>query len=124
MFFDDILVYRFNLKEHVKHLRTILDILRLNQLFAKKNKCFFEQKQVEYLGHIISVEGVSTDPTKIEAMKHWQLPSTLKSLRGFFGLTGYYRKFIKGYGVISKPLTDMLKKDGSQWSSLTVVAFN
>ena len=124
MFFNDILVYRFNLKEHVKHLRTVLDILRLNQLFAKKNKCFFGQRQVEYLGHIISAEGVSTDPTKIEAMKHWQLPSTLKSLRGFLGLTGYYRKFIKGYGIISKPLTDMLKKDGFQWSSLDVAAFN
>ncbi|KAL4378560.1 hypothetical protein GQ457_02G035680 [Hibiscus cannabinus] len=116
VFFDDILVYSPSMGEHLEQLKKVLDILRANQLFAKKSKCFFGQRQVEYLGHIISARGVSTDPSKVEAMRSWPLPENLKSLRGFLGLTGYYRKFVKGYREISKPLTSMLKKDGFYWT--------
>ena len=111
VFFDDILVYSPDLSQHIYHLQTVLESLRLNRLFAKKSKCFFGQEQIEYLGHIISAAGVATDPAKIEAMLNWPEPKTLKSLRGFLGLTGYYRKFIKNYGIISRPLTNMLKED-------------
>ncbi|KAL4278859.1 hypothetical protein GQ457_03G027370 [Hibiscus cannabinus] len=124
VFFDDILIYSSTMEDHLNHLKTVLDILRAHQLFARKKKCFFAQKQIEYLGHIISANGVATDPSKIEAMARWQLPTTIKSLRGFLGLTRYYRKFIRGYGAISKPLTALLKKDSFKWNEEATQSFN
>ena len=101
VFFDDILVYSKDMKEHLQHVKIVLDILRSNRLYAKKSKCSFGVLQVEYLGHIISGDGVSTDPAKVKAVMDWPIPTTLKSLGGFLGLTGYYRKFVRNYGAIS-----------------------
>nr|GMD87017.1 putative mitochondrial protein [Ipomoea batatas] len=100
-----------SLESHWQHLRDVLVIMRQHQLLAKITKCFFAQKQVEYLGHIISGEGLQTDPAKLEVVVAWPKPLSVKALRGFLGLAGYYRRFIKAYGIISKPLTDLLKKD-------------
>ena len=123
MFFNEILVYSCSLEDHLLHLHKVLATMRANSLFAKRSKCYFEVSKVEYLGHFISKEGVSTDPVKVHAAEQWPLPKTLKQLRGFLGLAGYYRRFVKGYGGIAKPLTNMLKKDNFIWSDAAKQAF-
>ena len=95
-----------------------------NQLYAKESKCSFGKAQIEYLGHLISEQGVETNPDKIECMKQWPIPNSLKFLRGFLGLTSYYRRFSKYYWQISQPLTDLLKKDNFVWSKEAENAFN
>ncbi|GKA21125.1 putative mitochondrial protein [Tanacetum coccineum] len=82
-----------------------------------------ERALLEYLGHVITGEGVATDPSKIKAIKNWPIPSALKQLRRFLGLTGYYRRFIKSYAMISQPLNALLKKNSFQWSNAVEVAF-
>ncbi|XP_027118691.1 uncharacterized protein [Coffea arabica] len=91
VFFDAILIYSPDLQSHVNHLRTMLKILRSHQLYAKMSKCMFAQLKVEYLGHIISYNGVEMDAAKVECIRTWLVPETVKGLRGFLGLTGYYR---------------------------------
>lgn len=113
VFFDDILIYSSTLTDHLMHLKEVLQILRVHKLYAKESKCSFGQQKVEYLGHIISEQGVSTDPSKVQAMAEWPIPQTVKQLRSFLGLTGYYRHFIRNYGAICKPLTTLLQKGTS-----------
>lgn len=107
VFFYDILIYSKNETEHLQHLKEVFELLRANKLYVKINKCDFANSQVEYLGHIFSKEGVAADYRMIQAMKEWPTPSTVKALRGFLGLAGYYKRFVKGYGIISKPLTQL-----------------
>ena len=119
VFFDDILVFSSNFSDHLSHLKTVF-----HQLYAKKSKCVFGCAEVEYLSHIIFGKGVKADPKKTLATQQWPVPQNAKALRGFLGLTGYYRKFIQGFGAIAQPLTNLLKKDGFHWSDITLIAFN
>jgi hypothetical protein len=101
IFMDDILVFSQTLQQYKQHLQEVFDILQQNNLLIKASKCSFAQQQVEYLGHIISAEGVATSPDKVHAIKLWSTPENAKQLRSFLGLAGYYRKFIKDYELIS-----------------------
>ncbi|GKE06788.1 transposon ty3-I gag-pol polyprotein, partial [Tanacetum coccineum] len=123
VFFDDILVYSSSIIKHIAQLRMVLQVMRKNTLFAKKSKCVFGTSKVEYLGHVISGMRVTTDPSKIQAIQDWHVPTNIKQLRGFLGLTGYYRRFVKGYAVISQPLTALLKKNAFKWNLQTQTSF-
>ena len=111
MLFGDILIYSKTWKKHLQHLEQVLTALEENQLYAKKSKCTFGKEEVEYLRHIISKEGVKVDPNKIKAIKECPNPDNISKLRGFLGLIGYYRTFIKNYAHITRPLTNLLKKN-------------
>ncbi|KAJ4816839.1 polyprotein [Rhynchospora pubera] len=123
VFFYDILVYSPDEHTHQIHLTKILELLQNHQLFAKRSKCTFGMKELEYLGHLITHNGIATDPSKVEAMVQWPTPTSVRQLRGFLGLTGYYRRFIKDYGTISKPLTDQLRKNSFKWGEEAQKAF-
>ncbi|WOH05166.1 hypothetical protein DCAR_0624580 [Daucus carota subsp. sativus] len=124
VFFDDILIYSPDLSKHVEHLELVLKKLQDNQLYVKKSKCSFAATSVEYLGHMISADGVSMDHSKVESIRNWPVPGNVKELRGFLGLSGYYRRFIKNYGIIARPLTNLLRKDGFVWNEETSKAFS
>ena len=115
VFFDDILIYNRDLKAHLNHMRAVLEVLRKNELYANKKKCSFARSRVDYLGHIISGEGVEVDPEKIRAIKEWPIPANVREVRRFLGLTDYYRKFVQHYGMIVAALTQLLKIGGFKW---------
>jgi len=110
VFFDDILIFSRSYEEHVEHVRLVLQLLQRDHWQVKMSKCHFAQRQLRYLGHVISEAGVATDPDKINAVIQWPVPQTIKELRSFLGLAGYYRRFVKHFGLISRPLTALLRK--------------
>lgn len=124
VFFDDILIYSPDYTSHLDHISQVLTLLSKHQWYVKLSKCSFAQQQLTYLGHTISAAGVHTDKSKIQEVLNWKVPTTVKKLRGFLGLAGYYRKFVRGFGVISKPLTNLLRKGVPfTWTDATETAF-
>ena len=111
VFINDIVVYSGSSEEHSEHLRIVLQTLRERQLYAKLRKYQFWLDRVEFLGHVILVEGVSVDPQKIEAVVNWKPPNNVSEVKSFLGLAGYYRKFVAGFSKIAAPLTKMTRKD-------------
>ncbi|XP_031129124.1 uncharacterized protein LOC116030899 [Ipomoea triloba] len=94
-----------------------------HNLFLKRSKCVFEEDHVRYLGHIVHDHGVSIDADKVQVVADWPTPTSPTSLRGFLGLAGFYRRFIKGYGVLAAPLTNLLCKNAFDWSQEAAQAF-
>lgn len=123
IFFDDILVYNKNEEEHIFHLEKVLKILQTHNFLAKISKCTFGKRTMNFLGHIITGKGVEPDPSKISVMVEWPIPKTIKQLRGFLGLIGYYRRFIKRYTEVATPMTDLLKKDSFIWNKKATSSF-
>ena len=109
-YLDDLLVYSRTREEHLQHLRLVFEVLRREQLYAKKSKCLWAQSQVEYLGHIVSADGIRMDPRKSGAVRDWPTPVNLQELRKFLGLTNYFRNFISRFSILAVPLTDLTRK--------------
>jgi hypothetical protein len=111
VFFDDILVYSATFEDHLSPLYSVLELLQADLLKVKLPKCAFVQTKIPYLGHVISQQGVASDTGKISVVAAWPTPNNVKELRSFLGLAEYYKKFVKNFGVISRPLSSLLKKN-------------
>ncbi|GKC75324.1 putative reverse transcriptase domain-containing protein, partial [Tanacetum coccineum] len=124
VFIDDILVYSKDEEEHEKHSKIILELLKKERLYAKFSKCDFWLDSVQFMGYVIDRSGVHVDPAKIEAIKSWAALTTPMEVRQFLGLAGYYRRFIKGFSLISKLLTKLTQKDKKyEWGKEKEEAF-
>ncbi|GJW77779.1 reverse transcriptase domain-containing protein [Tanacetum coccineum] len=111
VFIDDILIYSKSEEEHEVHLKTILDLLKTEMLYAKFSKCEFWLKEVQFLGHVVNRDGIHVDPSKVESVKNWKTPESPTEIRSFLGLAGYYRRFIENFSKIAKPLTLLTQKN-------------
>lgn len=110
-YLDNLIILGKNLKEHTENINEILNLLQTNNLKINPDKCEFMQKELKYLGHVITLEGIKPQSEKIEKILNVQQPKNVKQIQAFLGLTGYYRKFIEDYGLLAKPLTKLLRKD-------------
>jgi hypothetical protein len=110
VFIDDILTYSKSEAEHAKHLHIVLQQLRDHKLYAKFSKCEFWLDSVKFLGHTISRDGISVDPSKEQEVMDWKPPKSVHQIRSFLGLAGYFRRFISDFSRIAKPMTELLKK--------------
>ena len=111
VFLDDIVIYSRDREQHRKDVRAVLERLRANKLYAKMSKCSFFQREVEFLGHRLGADGVKVIQGKVEAIKQWPTPTSVKDVRSFLGLAGYYRRFVQGFGKIAAPLHELTKDD-------------
>jgi hypothetical protein len=117
VFLDDILIYYKSEEEYEKYLRMVLHVLRENQLYGKLIKCSLYHKQIHYLGHITSEEGIAVDLENIEAIRGWSTPNNVTKVRSFMGLAGFYKIFMEGFSKITHPITSLQKKGMNfQWT--------
>jgi hypothetical protein len=124
IYIDDILVYSKTAEEHARHIEVVLQKLRDNKLYANGEKNDFAQNEIEFLGHVVTNDGIKLDMKKVKAIQEWKRPSTQKWLRSFLGLANYYRRFIRDFSKVARSLSDLLKKGVSQeWAEPCHQAF-
>ena len=114
VYLDDILFYSKTRDEHITLLRNVLNLLRNNDLKAKLSKCSFLQDEVEFCGYTVSKDGIQCQESKLESIRNWPLPTGIKELRSFLGLSNFYHRFIRNYAEVAQPLHSMLRKN-SKW---------
>ena len=105
---NDIIIYSDTKEEHLKRLEAVFQKLAAAGLKPKPSKCFFFREEIEYLGHVVSCKGISTNPKKVEAVTKWPTPKTVYDVRSFLGFVGYCRRFIKDFSKLSKPIRDVI----------------
>ena len=110
VYLDDLNIFSKTFDEHLKHLRIVFERLKKAGLKLNPEKCHFASSELAFLGHVISKEGIRTDPSKIDKVKDFPVPKNLTQLRGFLGLASYYRRFIKDFSKIANPLNKLLRK--------------
>ncbi|KAA0046075.1 hypothetical protein E6C27_scaffold1096G00310 [Cucumis melo var. makuwa] len=112
-----------DVETHLEHVTVVFHLLREHGLFANRKKCHFGKERIEHLGHWVFAKRVEADQDKIKTMLEWPISKNVWELRGFLGLTGYYRRFVANYGAIATPLTRLTKKNNFQWSEEATGAF-
>ena len=123
-YLDDIIIFSQDELQHLEHLEIVFSRLREAGLKMKCSKCNFFKSEIHYLGHLISPEGISPLPNKLDSIKHMPVPNSAKEIKQFLGLTGYYRKFVPRFADISRPLTTLMKKDAKfEWTSACQKSF-
>ncbi|OMO99822.1 reverse transcriptase [Corchorus capsularis] len=124
VYFDDILVYSRNLDEHVEHLRCVLDVLRVEKLYANLKKFTFCTNKLVFLGFVVSSQGIEVDEEKIKAIKEWPTPTNVGQVRSFHGFAGFYRRFVKDFSTLAAPITSVMKKNAPfKWGKEQQEAF-
>ena len=123
IYMDDILVFSKDKKEHQEQVKRILKKLRQHQLSLKAEKCYFEKEEIEFLGLIITETGIQMDPHKVKAITEWPTPTTKRELQQFLGFVNFYRRFVKGFAKIAKPLTKLTGNNEWKWTEIQQTAF-
>lgn len=126
VYLDDILIYSRTKEEHRRHVRRVLTLLRKHKLYAKRKKCEFGMDRVEFLGHVVTAEGVQVCADKIAAIRDWPVPRTVREVRSFLGLAGFYRRYVQGFATLAAPLTALQStklKGALPWGTAEATAF-
>lgn len=123
LFLDDILIYSKSEKEHKHHLQRLFEILRKNKIYIRPSKCKFGASEVEYLGYTLNSEGISTQGRLVKAVTDWPTPKSVKDVQRFLGLSNFYRRFIKNYAAIVRPISDLIRKKSFSWNEEQTKAF-
>jgi hypothetical protein len=124
-YLDDILIYSKNEHKHYEHLETILRLLREHKLYAKPSKCEFVKEEIQFLGHVISAQGITPDPEKLTAIDEWPPLRNVKQVQSFLGLANFYRRFVPAFATTAKPLTILLQKGiDFRWTDTEQTSFD